>query len=94
MEILQKLIDICQAYKAGNFGVDEYVGTYKAEYDNYTGTETVFGGTALHRKNGDHIKLTIKIEKMCNCGKNSKSLVITEDHKILSIKNRISASFN
>ena len=23
MEILQKLIDICQAYKAGNFGVEE-----------------------------------------------------------------------
>lgn len=24
MEILQKIIDICQAYKAGNFGVEEF----------------------------------------------------------------------
>ena len=65
-----------------NFGVDEYVGTYKAEYDNYTGTETVFGGTALHRKNGDHIKLTIKIKKqsgninvISKLGENELSLI-------------------
>ena len=65
-----------------NFGVDEYVGTYKAEYDNYTGTETVFGGTALHRKNGGHIKLTIKIEKqsgninvISKLGENELSLI-------------------
>lgn len=46
-----------------NFGVDKYVGTYKAKYDNYTGTEDIFGGTTLHRKNGDHVKLKIKVEK-------------------------------
>ena len=58
-----------------NFGVDEYVGTYKAEYDNYT-------GTALHRKNGDHIKLTIKIKKqsgninvISKLGENELSLI-------------------
>ncbi len=44
-------------------GIDKYVGTYKAEYDNYSGEETIFGGTALHRKNGDHIKIKIKAEK-------------------------------
>ncbi len=46
-----------------DFGEDKYVGTYKAEYDRYTGDETIFGGTSLHRKNGDHIKLNIKIQK-------------------------------
>ena len=46
-----------------NFGVDKYVGTYKAKYDNYTGTEDIFGRTALNRKNGDHVKLKIKVEK-------------------------------
>ncbi len=46
-----------------NFGKDKYVGTYKAEYDKYTGEETIFGGTALHRENGDHLKLTIKVQK-------------------------------
>ena len=46
-----------------NFGVDKYVGTYKAKYDNITSEETIFGGTALNRKNGDHANLKIKIEK-------------------------------
>ena len=35
------------------FGTDKYVGTYKAEYDNVTSEETIFGGTALYRENGD-----------------------------------------
>ena len=46
-----------------SFGIDKYVGTYKAEYDNVTSEETIFGGTALNRKNGNHIKLKIKVEK-------------------------------
>lgn len=46
-----------------DFGKDKYVGTYKAEYDNYTEKEIIFGGTALHRRNGDHLKLTIKVNK-------------------------------
>lgn len=45
------------------YGVDKYVGTYIANYDNYSGEETIFGGTAISRKNGDHIKVKIKIEK-------------------------------
>lgn len=45
------------------FGTDKYIGTYEAEYKNITSEETIFGGTALHRKNGDHVKLKIKIEK-------------------------------
>ena len=48
------------------FGTDKYIGTYKAEYDNVTSEETIFGGTALYslyRENGDHVKLKIKIEK-------------------------------
>lgn len=45
------------------YGMDKYVGTYKAEYDNCSGEETIFGGTALHRKNGDHIKFKIKAQK-------------------------------
>ena len=42
------------------FGTDKYVGTYKAEYDNVTSEETIFGGTALYRENGDQIRLKIK----------------------------------
>ena len=42
------------------FGTDKYIGTYKAEYDNITSEETIFGGTVLNRKNGDHIRLKRK----------------------------------
>lgn len=45
------------------FATDKYIGTYKAEYNNITSEETIFGGTALHRKNGDHIKFKIKAQK-------------------------------
>lgn len=44
-------------------GIDKYIGTYKANYENNTGEEIIFGGTTLHRKNGDHIKLKIVVEK-------------------------------
>ncbi len=46
-----------------NFGKDKYVGTYNAKYDNDTVEEIIFGGTALHRENGDHLELTIKVQK-------------------------------
>ena len=45
------------------FGIDEYVGTYKANYNDKTKEETVFGGTVLDRKNGNTITLKIKVEK-------------------------------
>ena len=45
------------------FGTDKYIGTYQAEYKNTTSEESIFGGTLLHRKNGDHIKLKINVEK-------------------------------
>lgn len=33
------------------FGEDSYVGTYSAQYDNFTGNEVIFGGTGLNRDN-------------------------------------------
>ncbi len=45
------------------FGIDEYVGTYKANYNNKTKEETIFGGTVLDRENGNTITLRIKVEK-------------------------------
>ena len=65
-----------------SFGTDKYIGTYKAEYDNITSEETIFGGTALNRKNGDHIRLKIKVEKqsgninvIAKLGDNEKTLI-------------------
>jgi len=41
-----------------SFGTDNYVGSYCADYDGFTGTETLFGGTALERDDGNEIKVT------------------------------------
>ena len=35
------------------YGIDEYVGIYKANYNNKSKEETIFGGTTLNRKNGN-----------------------------------------
>ena len=45
------------------YGIDEYVGIYKANYNNKSKEETIFGGTTLNRKNGNTITLKIKVEK-------------------------------
>lgn len=44
------------------FGVDHYVGTYKANYKDFCCEEILFGGTTIERKNGGiiHTKITIK----------------------------------
>lgn len=39
-------------------GDDAYTGTYTAAYDGFNGKEFIFGGTALERENGNHLKLT------------------------------------
>ncbi len=39
-------------------GDDAYTGTYTAAYDGFNGKEILFGGTALERENGSHLKVT------------------------------------
>jgi len=39
-------------------GDDAYTGTYTANYDAFSGKELIFGGTALERGNGNHLKVT------------------------------------
>lgn len=53
-----------------SLGTDSYVGTYKAEYDSFSGKEILFGGTALERDNGN------KIEISCNMNITSGTLKI------------------
>ncbi len=45
-----------------SFGEDSYVGSYSAEYEEFTGTETLFGGTALEREGGNEIKITCELK--------------------------------
>lgn len=44
-----------------NEGDDGYIGTYTAIYDEFNGKEFIFGGTALERENGNHLRVTYKL---------------------------------
>lgn len=41
--------------------VDDYTGTYAAEYADFSGTELLFGGTTLDREAGDTVELTCSL---------------------------------
>lgn len=47
------------------FASDHYVGNYEVKYNNFSGEETIFGGTTIERKNGStiHVKITIENSK-------------------------------
>lgn len=45
-----------------DFGKDDYVGSYKADYATFTGTEILFGGTALERDNGNSIEISCNMD--------------------------------
>lgn len=46
-----------------NLGADSYVGTYEADYENFSGEEVLFGGTALERDDGNEIKISCNMDK-------------------------------
>ena len=43
-------------------GIDDYTGTYQADYKAYTGTEYLFGGTSIKREAGKDIAVTCTLE--------------------------------
>ena len=44
------------------FGADKYTGTYKADYEDFTGQECPFGGTMLEHRAQEHVEVTVSIE--------------------------------
>ena len=42
-------------------GEDTYTGSYNAEYDDFSGTEYIFGGTGLERENGNDLTVTYEL---------------------------------
>lgn len=42
-------------------GVDTYTGSYTTEYDGFSGTEYLFGGTGLERENGNELTVTYEL---------------------------------
>ena len=49
--------------KDSHENIDKYVGKYIAIYVVDTKEETIFGGTTLNRKEGNSVKLKIKVKK-------------------------------
>lgn len=43
-------------------GEDDYTGTYEANYEDFSGTELLFGGTTLDREAGNTIKLSCSLD--------------------------------
>ena len=42
-------------------GEDTYTGSYSAEYEDFNGTEYIFGGTGLKRENGNDLTVTYEL---------------------------------
>ena len=40
---------------------DDYTGTYEANYEDFSGTELLFGGTTLDREAGDTVEVTCSL---------------------------------
>lgn len=43
-------------------GPDDYTGTYKADYERFSNTEYLFGGTSIKRKAGKEISVTCTLK--------------------------------
>ncbi|MDO5400755.1 MAG: hypothetical protein Q4F17_07235 [Eubacteriales bacterium] len=50
-------------------GMDDYTGTYKADYEHFSGTEYVFGGTSIKREAGKEISVTCTLEVFSGAAK-------------------------
>ena len=42
-------------------GEDDYTGIYAADYEDFSGTELLFGGTTLDRESGDTVEVTCSL---------------------------------
>lgn len=60
------------------FGEDSYVGTYRADYDSFTGEEKLFGGTSLERTSGNEIHISCDLDI---AGGKAKLLLLTGDEE-------------
>lgn len=44
------------------FGADEYTGAYSVAYENFDGTEWLFGGVSVERETGSKVTVSLKAE--------------------------------
>ena len=43
-------------------GIDDYTGSYQADYKDFSDTEYLFGGTSIKREAGKEISITCNLE--------------------------------
>ena len=43
------------------YGVDHYVGSYEADYKNFSGIEYLFGGTSIERESGKDVSVSCSL---------------------------------
>lgn len=67
-----KLTDDFRLKGVRKYGIDHYTGNYKANYNKFTGTEYLFGGTSINRENGNKVIITCDI----NSKKGSAKLIL------------------
>ena len=51
-----------QGEKEKGKGIDDYTGTYTADYANFSGTEYLFGGTSIKREAGKDLSIDCALE--------------------------------
>ena len=56
-------------------GIDDYTGTYMADYANFSGTEYLFGGTSIKREAEQNRKLISELKQSVELLKNSNELL-------------------
>lgn len=68
------------------FGADDYTGTYKADYVNFTGEEYLFGGTTLEHREEEAVTVTCTLTGssgravlLWNCGSNTAVTLLEAD---------------
>ena len=50
-------------------GIDDYTGSYQADYENFSDTEYLFGGTSIKREAGKDISVTCTLEVLSGTAK-------------------------
>ena len=82
------------------FGVDDYVGTYIAQYENYSGIEYVFGGTSIEHESGSEVTITCKINTTSGSAQlillsgSDKPVVLCKNNKVYKVTLKIQDGSN
>ena len=61
-------------------GIDDYTGSYQADYKDFSDTEYLFGGTSIKREAGKEISITCNLEVDEGTARNMKNVSIQKEN--------------